>query len=232
MKFNKGKCQILHLGWGNPGCTDRLGNKRLESSSAERELEVLVDAKLNMSQQCPGSQEDHVLGCIRHSIANQSREVLVPLCFALVQPHLESWGQFCVPHYKKDINLLESLQRRAAKIVKGLEGKLYEECLRSLGLFSLEKRRLKGDLIAVYSFLMRASGGAGTDIDLFSLVISDRTRGNGLKLYHGRFRLDIRKRFFTQRVVGHWNGLPREVVTAPSLTDLKKCLDDALRHRL
>ena len=72
--------------------------------------------------------------------------------------------------------------------------------------------------MAVYNFLMRGKGKADT------VVITDRNGGNGLKLCQGRFRLDIRKRFFTQRMVGHWNSLSRELVTAPSLTEFKKCV--------
>ena len=95
--------------------------------------------------------------------------------------------------------MLVNLKQTWSNMVKGLEGKTYEERLRSLGLFSLEKRRLRGDLIAVYNFLMRGSVGPGDD--LFSLITSHKTHGNLVKLRQGRFRLDIRKRFFTETVV-------------------------------
>ena len=134
------------------------------------------------------------------------------------------------PQFKWDIKEPECLQGRVTELVEGLESMYFEEHLRTLGLSSVQKRSLRSDLIALCSFLRRERGEGGAE--LFSLGSRGRTHGNGSMLHQGRFRLGIRKHFFTERVIKHWSRLLREVVNAPSLSVLKRRLDNALNHRL
>ncbi|GAB0205407.1 mitochondrial enolase superfamily member 1 [Grus japonensis] len=123
MKFNKAKCTVLHMGRCNPKHNYRLGRERIESSPEKKDLGVLIDEKLNMSWQCvlAAQKANHVLGCIKRRVTSRSREVILPLHSALVRPHLEYCIQLWGPQYRRGMELLEKVQRRATKLIKGLE---------------------------------------------------------------------------------------------------------------
>jgi len=228
VKSDRAKCKVLHMGRGNPKHKYRLGRECIESSPEEQDFGALLDEKLSVTQQCAlaAQKTNDVLGCIKSTVASRAREVILPLYYTLVRPHLESCIQLWSPQLRKDMELLERVQRRATKMIRGIEHLSCEERLRELGLFSLEKRRLWGDLRAAFQYLKGAYKKVGEG--LFTRVDSDRTRGNGFKLKDGRFRLDVRKKFFPARVVKHWNRLLREAVAAPSLAVFKARLDGAL----
>ncbi|PKU42097.1 pol- hypothetical protein [Limosa lapponica baueri] len=145
MKFNKATCKVLHVGHGIPKHKNKLGGQWIESSPEEKDLGVLIDEKLNTSQQCVlAAQKAHrILGYIKRSVASRSREVILPFYSTPVRLHLEYCVQLWSPQHNNNMDLLEQVQRRAMKTIRGMENFSYEKRLRELGLFSLEKRRLQ-----------------------------------------------------------------------------------------
>ncbi|CAM4659406.1 unnamed protein product [Caretta caretta] len=192
MKFNSDKCKVMHLGINNKNFSYKLGMHQLEVTEEEKDLGVLVDHRMTMSRQCDMAvkKANAVLECIRRGISSRDKEVLVLLYKALVRPHLEYCVQFWSPMFKKDEFKLEQVQRRATRMIRGMENLSYEKRLKELGLFSLTKRKLRGDMIAFYIYIRGINIGEGEE--LFKLSTNVDTRTNGYKLATRKFRLEIR----------------------------------------
>jgi hypothetical protein len=203
-------------------------DETLEWSNTEKDLGVKVDSSLKGSIQCKEAvkKANRALGIIAISIDNKFEDVIIPLYRALVRPHLEYGVQFWCPAYKKDIDLLEKVQRRATRLIIGMKGKDYEDRLKLLKLFSLSRRRIRGDIIQVFKFY---KGIDKVEMnELFKFSDYRRTRGHKGKLYKNNCRLDVRKNFFSNRVVDMWNGLPDQLLECNSVNVFKRKLDEWL----
>ena len=141
---------------------------------------------------------------------------------SLVRPHLEYCASAWSPHYVKDGELLERVQRRFSRMVPGMRGLEYDERLERLGMMTLGERRNRADLIELFRI---SKGLSAISLEsFFELDTSGRTREHSLKLRRRRFQTDTRKFFFSQRVINRWNALDEEVVTAGSVEVFKERL--------
>jgi ribonucleases P/MRP protein subunit RPP40 len=229
MSFNTDKCSVIHIGKGNGQHRYSLCGSLLRESTQERDLGIIVDNSMKFSEQCNAAikKANSTLGLIRRSIKSKSNNIVTKLYKALVRPKLEYCVQVWRPYLKKDIENMEKVQRRATKMIAECKGLNYEDRLNITGLPSLEARRTRGDLIEVFKMI---KGFSKTDYrGFFTLVQDSRTRGHNFKLVKDRSRIDIRKNFFSQRVVNEWNALPELVVEAESVNSFKNRYDKFVR---
>ena len=229
MKFNIEKCKVLHIGSNNVQARYVMNNMPLSSTEKEKDLGVVVSNDLKPSTHCTEAVKtaNKLIGFIGRTFDFKSEKVILTLYNSLVRPHLEYCVQFWSPYYKKDIEKLERIQRRVTKMIPRLRNKPYEERLKELNLFSLTKRRIRGDLIEVFKIL---KGYSNLDASkYFSIDRSNHTRSNGLKIKPKRFKTLEAKHFFFNRIVNVWNKLPSDAVNSPSIESFKNKLDKFLR---
>ena len=238
MKFNVAKCSIMHFGCRNIRSDPAMGGVNLNSVSDQKDLGIIINADLKVDKQVQASfnKANRVLGFIARNFTFKSKEIIIPLYLSLVRPHLEYAVQFWSPHLRKDIVKLERIQHRATKLIPALRGKSYPERLKELGLITLERRRLRGQLIETYKYLY---GFNNVDpIGIFDRDENERLRNNGLKLKVKRFNTTVAQHFFPIEIPRVWNRLPNNVVESESVNQFKNRLDkhwletdhDALFH--
>jgi len=224
MTFNVDKCKVMHIGKSNEHFSYYMDGVKLEKVSLVKDLGLLVSDDLKVSKQCTSaySKGSQMLGMINRTIRCKTAKSLLPLYKTLVRPHLEYCTAAWSPYYQKDRELLERVQHRFTRMIPGFGAKTYENRLRDLGLWSLEERRNRADLVEVYKMwkgLSRISFDSFFEVDL-----QHRTRGHSLKLRKNRCRLDIRQHFFSERVVSAWNALDQQTIDSSSLNIFKKNL--------
>ena len=232
MEFNPQKCKVMHIGRENRYFSYEMEGCWIETVEEEKDLGVVVDKTMKFSKQCleARNRANRTLGFINRNVSYKSKEVVRSLYNAYVRPHLEYCIQAWAPHYRQDINMLEAVQRRATRMIPALRHLEYKDRLKELNMFSFERRCLRGDMIELYKMF---SDNDYLDVGtFFTLERENRTRGHDKKIRKQSCRLDLRKYFFSHRVVDFWNALPGEVVDSSSLDVFKKRLDRFMDERM
>ena len=228
MTYNIDKCKVLHIGSNNNRTNYSMNNTEISKVNKEKDLGVIICNDLKPGEHCKEvvKTANKIVGFIGRTFEFKSEKVIVTLFNALVRPHLEYCVQFWSPYYRKDIDKLERVQRRATKLIPRLRNMPYEERLKELNLFSLEKRRMRGDLIEVFKMFR---GFDNVNISDYLDIDRERnTRNNGFKIIGKNFRSEESKHFFFNRIVNVWNSLPSQVVSCNTVESFKGRLDKFL----
>jgi len=237
LKLNASKCKALSVS-GRRATAKTIysvltatGRQDLESVKTIKDVGVIIDEKLCF--------KDHInekvnkaymmLGIIKRNFKHLDKDAFKNLYKAMVRSHLEyavcSWS----PRYKKDIDLIEKVQRRATKLVAPCKNKSYENRLRYLDLPTLKFRRIRGDMIEAYKIITDLYDTEAAPI--LEMSTTTMTRGSERKLNKALCRTELRRHFFTQRITDTWNSLPSDIRNSGTLNVFKNALDRFWRNQ-
>ena len=229
LRFNASKCKTLHLGNRNQEHTysmrkhDDTNRVMLDSTEIEKDLGVLVDNELKFTKHVVAqvNKANKILGLIRRSSEYIDYITMKQLFTALVRPHLEFAQTVWSPQYIQDQRLIEGVLHRATKCIPGLSNLAYEDRLKKMKMPSMCYRRMRGDLIETYKFMHDMYKCK----NLFESYSESTTRGHMYKSKKHFCATNIRKHFFSNRVVNLWNSLDSTIVEAPTLNSFKNRID-------
>lgn len=233
LKFNTGKCKVMHVGHKNPTKYYLYENGipvELQETKEEKDLGIIVTHDLKPSKQCiaAAAKGRSVLGMINRHFKRLSRDQFLSIYKTYVRPHLEYCIQAWSPWLRKDIDVLEKVQRRATRMVTGMKKLNYNQRLKRLNLTTLEERRHRGDLIQTYKLLNHKDN---IDYQQFFQMEQSKygLRGHESKLFVPGIRTNTRKNFFSYRVLSAWNRLSQETVDADTVNCFKTRIDKNIK---
>jgi hypothetical protein len=227
MEFNIPKCKVMHMGHQNPEHKFSMRGKELETTCEEKDIGVAVTSNLKPSAQCAKAAKtaQTLLGQLSRAFHYRDRHVFARLYKQYVRPHLEFSTAAWSPWTAQDIERLEKVQKRAVNMVSGLKGTTYEEKLEELELLKLEERRHQSDMLMVYKIMHKEHGlDPETWFESATPTNGHATRSTAdpfnIKVRTGR--LEVRKNFFSMRVIKDWNKIPVNVKSLPSAWRFKR----------
>ena len=230
MEFNVKKCKIMHIGRRNPLHQYYMNGTALQVCSSERDIGVHVTDNLKPSTQCTEAarRANAILTQISRAFLYRDRRVFLQLYKTFVRCHLEFSTPAWSPWQAGDIDVLERVQRRAVSLIQGLRGTTYEGKLAELGLRTLEDRRARIDLVQTFKIL---KGHDNVDHTKWFKTVgnevarSTRSTGYHLNITGNRSNTEVRRNFFSNRVVNSWNSLSDHIKESPNVQVFKKRLE-------
>lgn len=235
MSFNISKCKVMHIGNKNPNFTYEMNGHLLETVAEEKDVGVFISSSLKPSLHCKKSVEkaNRALFCLKKAFHYRDKKVFIDLYKTYVRPHLEYCSPAWNPWSKADADMIEGVQKRVLRMVSGLNSTSYAEKLLEVNLQSLSDRRLKQDMCETFKIL---KGFTNVESRVWFEKMENaefrttRLSADPNNLKVKACRTEIRRNFFSYRVINKWNSLPSDIKNSTNIKQFKRQYDEFIKR--